>query len=253
MKTKEHAPRFAAVLLAAALLLTGCGGKTKDRLSDAVLAEVEKAASASAAAESAAASAESPAVSELEEVEDASSVPENTAESAAPAQPVQAAAKHVGESAALNGVTLTLEEVSRGSWVYEAPDNVVTFRFEIVNNSGKSVWHGHLISIQDDALMEDVQAGFEMLSDFKVSCDSVTLVNAQDASYAYSNAEMEANDDWGELEPEEPLPDGMTSNINVYTTLPTTAWQELVITYQPDGPYEESISFTVTPDDIVSY
>lgn len=233
-------------LLLAAALLTGCGGSA----GKTVLRRTEQAVESAASAVSESSSVPAESAPEAESaVSEAASEPEEQPEEEPAAEP----AKHLGESAVLSGVTLTLDEaIGGGEGVYEAPDNILTLEFSITNNSGKSVWHGHLISIQDEALIEDVEAAYQQKTDFEVLCDGVKLENAQDASYSYSNAEMRANDDWGELNFEEPLPDGMDSWIDVYTPLPKTAWNELVITYKPDWANGESVRFVLTPSDITT-
>ena len=154
----------------------------------------------------------------------------------------------MGQSADLGGVTVKLEKAAYGV-VYDDPD-ILTIDFEIHNGSGKSIWHGHRLSGNGDAMMEWVGPGFEKKTEFQVTCDGKTIRNAQDGRFYYSTPEMIANDDWGELGFDDLLPDGVDSDICVYAELPDSGWERIVLTYTPSYAGGKSASFVVTPGDI---
>ena len=161
-------------------------------------------------------------------------------------------ALRVGQSVNLGGVTVKLVSATRNQFVWDAPE-VLTVEFEIHNGSGKGIWHGNLITIQDAADLEMIRAAYREKTEFRVTSGGKVLKNAQDANYAYTTPEMIANDDWGELGYDDLLPAGTDSDIFVYFELAGSNWENVVLTYTPSYAGGKSATFVVTPGDVRGY
>ncbi len=158
----------------------------------------------------------------------------------------------IGQSINLNGVDITMNSASmepihkRDGSVAE---KLLTVRFEITNNSNNAVWFGHLISIQEYPLYEDIHTAFSQKSDFTTVCEQQTLLNAQDASYMWWNDKMLEDEEWAELENEEPLPVGGTSFFYVYIRVPAM-WDKIGLTYKPSYATGKKAEFVVERQDL---
>ena len=161
-------------------------------------------------------------------------------------------ALRVGQSVNLGGVTVKLVSATRNQFVWDTPE-VLTVKFEIHNGSGKGIWHGNLITIQDAADLERIRAAYREKTEFRVTSGGKVLQNAQDANYAYTTPEMIANDDWGELGYDDLLPAGTDSDIFVYFELAGSNWENVVLTYTPSYAGGKSATFVVTPGDVRVY
>ena len=167
-------------------------------------------------------------------------------------EPVPVNALKLGQSANLGGVTITLESVTRNNHVWDAPD-VLAVSFTIHNGSGKGIWHGNTISIQDAINLATVRAGYKEKTEFTVTTGGTTLKNAQDGRYAYTTPELIAADEWGELGDGELLPNGADSDIIVYFELAGSSWENAVLTYKPAYAGGKSASFVITPANVKKY
>ena len=161
-------------------------------------------------------------------------------------------ALRVGQSVNLGGVTVKLVSATRNQFVWDAPE-VLTVEFEIHNGSGKGIWHGNLITIQDAADLKMIRAAYREKTEFRVTSGGKVLQNAQDANYAYTTPEMITNDDWGELGYDDLLPAGTDSDIFVYFELAGSNWENVVLTYTPSYAGGKSATFVVTPGDVRVY
>ncbi len=189
----------------------------------------------------------------LEEQPEDTGEPEEPEEKAAEEKPAAAqstaGALKLGQTANLGGVTVTLENVERNHHVWEAPD-VLEVTFTIHNGSGKSIWHGNRISLQDAIDLDTVCDGYQKKTEFTVTSGGKTLKNAQDGRFNYTTPELIANDDWGELLEGELLPNGADSEIVVYFELSGSGWENAVLTYTPSYAGGQSATFVVTPGNV---
>ena len=167
-------------------------------------------------------------------------------------EPVPVNALKLGQSANLGGVTITLESVTRNNYVWDAPD-VLAVSFTIHNGSGKGIWHGNTISIQDAIDLATVRAGYKKKTEFTVTTGGTALKNAQDGRFVYTTPELIAADEWGELGDGELLPNGADSDIIVYFELAGSSWENAVLTYKPAYAGGKAASFVITPANVKKY
>ena len=167
-------------------------------------------------------------------------------------EPVSANALKLGQSANLGGVTITLESVTRNNYVWGAPD-VLAVSFTVHNGSGKGIWHGNTISIQDSIDLATVRAGYKKKTEFTVTTGGTALKNAQDGRFVYTTPELIAADEWGELGDGELLPNGADSDIIVYFELAGSSWENAVLTYKPAYAGGKAASFVITPANVKKY
>ena len=167
-------------------------------------------------------------------------------------EPVPVNALKLGQSANLGGVTITLESVTRNNYVWGAPD-VLAVSFTVHNGSGKGIWHGNTISIQDSIDLATVRAGYKKKTEFTVTTGGTALKNAQDGRFVYTTPELIAADEWGELGDGELLPNGADSDIIVYFELAGSSWENAVLTYKPAYAGGKAASFVITPANVKKY
>lgn len=149
------------------------------------------------------------------------------------------------QTANLSGAAVTLTSATE----YTELPGYLCVHFEITNNTGHAVWFGNPISIQEMPTVADIQYGATCRTDFRAAFDGTAAATAQDASYMYWNDEMQAEGDWGELDFEEPLPNGMTSTFTVYVPMPAQ-WDTLELVYAPDYANGSAAAFTVIPSEV---